>query len=197
MKDHCDALDLSEDDVINAMRSMQGYVDITPGDFREIYSIAYDLALKRVRTLWKAEDAMTSPVHCLHREMSASEAASFMASHGISGAPVVDENGTICGVVSEKDFLKNMGLPGTASFMAVVSRCMTIYGCLVSDLGGLSVRELMNCPPIVAAKETTLADISELFSKHSINRVPICDTDGRPIGIVTRTNLVGSLCELR
>ncbi len=33
MKDHCDALDLSEDDVINAMRSMQGYVDITPGDF--------------------------------------------------------------------------------------------------------------------------------------------------------------------
>ena len=179
------------------MRSMQGYVDITPGDFREIYSIAYDLALKRVRSLRKAEDAMTSPVHCLHREMSASEAASFMASHGISGAPVVDEKGTICGVVSEKDFLKKMGLPGTASFMAVVSRCMTIYGCLISDLGGLSVRELMNCPPIVAAKETTLADISELFSKHSINRVPICDTDGRPIGIVTRTNLVGSLCEVR
>jgi CBS domain-containing protein len=197
MKDHCDALDLSEDDVINAMRSMQGYVDITPGDFREIYSIAYDLALKRVRSLRKAEDAMTSPVHCLHREMSASEAASFMASHGISGAPVVDEKGTICGVVSEKDFLKKMGLPGTASFMAVVSRCMTIYGCLISDLGGLSVRELMNCPPIVAAKETTLADISELFSKHSINRVPICDTDGRPIGIVTRTNLVGSMCEVR
>lgn len=197
MKDHCDALDLSEDDVINAMRSMQGYVDITPGDFREIYSIAYDLALKRVRSLRKAEDAMTSPVHCLHREMSASEAATFMASHGISGAPVVDEKGAICGVVSEKDFLKKMGLPGTASFMAVVSRCMTIYGCLVSDLGGLSVRELMNCPPIVAAKETTLADISELFSKHSINRVPICDTDGRPIGIVTRTNLVGSLCEVR
>lgn len=197
MKDHCDALDLSEDDVINAMRSMQGYVDITPGDFREIYSIAYDLALKRVRSLRKAEDAMTSPVHCLHREMNASEAASFMASHGISGAPVVDEKGTICGVVSEKDFLKKMGLPGTASFMAVVSRCMTIYGCLISDLGGLSVRELMNCPPIVAAKETTLADISELFSKHSINRVPICDTDGRPIGIVTRTNLVGSLCEVR
>jgi CBS domain-containing protein len=197
MKDHCDALDFSEDDVINAMRSMQGYVDITPGDFREIYSIAYDLALKRVRSLRKAEDVMTSPVHCLHREMNASEAASFMASHGISGAPVVDENGTICGVVSEKDFLKKMGLPGTASFMAVVSRCMTIYGCLVSDFGGLSVREMMNCPPIVATRETTLTDISALFSKHAINRVPICDAAGRPIGIVTRTNLVGSLCEVR
>ena len=197
MKDHCDALDLSEDDVINAMRSMQGYVDITPGDFREIYSIAYDLALKRVRSLRKAEDAMTSPVHCLHREMSASEAASFMASHGISGAPVVDEKGTICGVVSEKDFLKKMGLPGTASFMAVVSRCMTIYGCLVSDFRGLSVREMMNCPPIVATRETTLTDISALFSKHAINRVPICDTDGRPIGIVTGTDIVASLCEAR
>lgn len=197
MKDHCDALDLTEEDVINAMRSMQGYLDITPGDFREIYSLAYDLALKRVRSFGKAEEVMTSPVHCLNCEMSVSEAGAFMALHGISGAPVVDEQGIICGVVSEKDFLRKMGLPGTASFMAVVSRCMTLYGCLVSDFGGLGVRELMNCPPIVATKETTLAEISELFSKHSINRVPICDANGRPIGIVTRTNLVGSLCEVR
>lgn len=146
MKDHCDALDLTEEDVINAMRSMQGYLDITPGDFREIYSLAYDLALKRVRSFGKAEEVMTSPVHCLNCEMSVSEAGAFMALHGISGAPVVDEQGIICGVVSEKDFLRKMGLPGTASFMAVVSRCMTLYGCLVSDFGGLGVRELMNCP---------------------------------------------------
>jgi CBS domain-containing protein len=197
MNDQCGFRDLSEEDVLDAMRSMQGYVDITPGTFREIYSLAYDLALKRIRTLGKAEEIMTSPVHCLHCEMSASEAATFMADLGISGAPVVDEQGIICGVVSEKDFLRKMGLPGTASFMTVVAQCLTVSGCLVADLRKLHVHELMSRPPVVATLDTTVAAISELFTKLSINRIPICDATGRPIGIVTRSNLVGSLCEMR
>ena len=197
MKDQCGFADLTEEDVLDAMRSMQGYVDITPGTFREIYSLAYDLALKRIRTLGKAEEIMTSPVHCLRREMSVTEAATFLANLGISGAPVVDEQGIICGVVSEKDFLRKMGLPGTASFMTVVAQCLIVSGCLVADLRRLQVHELMNCPPVVATRETTVAEISELFTKHSINRLPICDAAGRPIGIVTRSNLVGSLCEMR
>lgn len=194
MKDQCGLVDLTEDDVLDAMRAMQGYVDITPGAFREIYALAYDLAMKRIRALGTAEDIMTSPVHCLQRGMSVGEAAAFMAGHGVSGAPVIDEQGRVCGVVSEKDFLRKMGLPGTASFMTVISRCLGTHGCLVADLRGLRVHELMSAPPIVATRETTAAHMSELFAMHSINRVPICDADGRPVGIVTRSNLVGSLC---
>ena len=196
MKDQCGLVDLTEEDVLDAMRSMQGYVDITPGTFREIYSLAYDLALKRIRTRGKAGEIMSSPVHCLHCEMSVSEAAKFMADLGISGAPVVDVQGMICGVVSEKDFLRKMGLPGTASFMTVVAQCLTVSGCLVADLRTLHVHELMSRPPVVASPDTTVAEISELFTKHSINRLPICDVAGRPIGIVTRSNLIASLCEM-
>jgi CBS domain-containing protein len=54
---------------------------------------------------------MTTPVHCLSKEMNLTEAASFMAERGISGAPVIDDTGLVCGVVSEKDFLQKMGLP--------------------------------------------------------------------------------------
>lgn len=197
MKNQCGLLDLTEEDILNAMRSMQGYVDITPGTFREMYSLAYDLAAKRIRAMGKAEEIMTSPAHCLHREMSISEAATFMADLGISGAPVIDEQGKICGVVSEKDFLRKMGLPGTASFMSVVAQCLTVSGCLVSDLRKLHVHELMSSPPIVATLTTTGAEISELFTQHSINRLPVCNTEGRPLGIVTRSDLVGSLCEMR
>jgi Predicted transcriptional regulator, contains C-terminal CBS domains len=143
---------LTEDDVLDAMRSMQGYVDITPGTFREIYSLAYDLAQKRIRTRGKAEEIMSSPVHCLHCEMSVSEAAKFMADLGISGAPVVDVQGMICGVVSEKDFSPEMGgCPGTASFMTVIAECLTVSGCLVADLRTLHVHELMSRPPVVAS----------------------------------------------
>jgi CBS domain-containing membrane protein len=34
-------MDISDDDVIDAMRQMKAYLDITPGDFKEIYRYAY------------------------------------------------------------------------------------------------------------------------------------------------------------
>ncbi len=194
MTDQCGLIDLTEDDVLEAMRAMQGYVDITPGAFREIYALAYDLAVKRVRSLGRAEDIMTTPVHCLRQGMDAMEAATFMAGHGVSGAPVLDGQGRIRGVVSEKDFLRAMGLPGAASFMAVIATCLRTSGCMVADLRHLRVDDLMSAPPIVAAPETSVAEISELFSARAINRLPVCDADGRVLGLVTRSDLVGSMC---
>lgn len=194
MTDQCGLMDLTEDDVLAAMRAMQGYVDITPGAFREIYALAYDLAVQRVRSLGRAEDIMSTPVHCLRQGMDATEAAAFMAGHGVSGAPVLDEQGRVCGVVSEKDFLRKMGLSGTASVMTVISTCLRTSGCLVAGLRHLRVDDLMSAPPIVAGPQTSVAEISELFTARAINRLPICDADGRVLGIVTRGDLVGSMC---
>ena len=194
MNDQCGLLDLTEEDVLDAMRSMQGYVDITPGTFREVYALAYDLALKRVRRLGKAEDIMTAPVHCLQKGMTASEAAARMAELGISGAPVLDGQGRICGVVSAKDYLREMGLPGTASFMTVVSTCLGTTGCMVADLRTLLVEDIMNTPPLFATLQMPVVELSEMLVRYSINRLPICDNEGRPVGMVTRTDLVGSMC---
>jgi CBS domain-containing membrane protein len=44
----CAPVDISDDDVMKAMKSMQGYIDITPADFREVYRIAYALAKDRL-----------------------------------------------------------------------------------------------------------------------------------------------------
>ncbi len=41
MANQCNLVaDLSEDDVLSAMHSMQGYVEVTPGTFREICALA-------------------------------------------------------------------------------------------------------------------------------------------------------------
>jgi len=194
MVDQCGLFELSEDDVLNAMRSMQGYVDITPGTFREIYELAYDMALKRVRAMGRAEDIMSSPVRCLRKDMPASEAAGQLADLGVSGAPVLDSQGRVCGVVSEKDFLRIMGLSGSASFMGVVASCLNTSGCLVAELRNLTVSDIMSSPPIVASVMTSVAEVSEIFTRHSINRLPICDEQGHPVGIVTRTDIVSSIC---
>ncbi|WP_208599038.1 CBS domain-containing protein [Desulfonatronum thioautotrophicum] len=192
--DQCGIMDFSEEDVLEAMRAMQGYVDITPGAFREIYRAAYEQALKRMAGAKKAREIMTSPAYCLQRNMTATEAAMLLADHGISGAPVVDTRGKVCGVVSGKDFLRVMGLPNDSTFMRVVAQCLDKAGCCASGLQDLPLDALMSSPPITANEDISVADISALFMAKAINRLPICGTDGHPKGIVTRTDLIGALC---
>lgn len=193
----CPPVDISESDVIAAMKEIQGYIDITPADFREVFHIAYAHAMRRFMQSRKAKDIMTTPVVCIPASMNLSDAVHFLADKHYSGVPVVDEAGKIAGVLSEKDFLRKMGLSKPTSFMEIVSHCLHNKGCMVSNLHNHTVVEIMSVPPITAGPDMTMDVISALFLEVQINRLPIVDAEQRPIGIVTRTNLVHSYSGLR
>ena len=185
-------VEISEQDVVEAMKAIQGYLDITPGDFKEVYQVAYSLAIKRLLTSRKAADLMSKPVQLVSQEMDLVKAAALFAEKQISGAPVVDNGGKIVGVVSEKDFLKEMGFGGTPSFMQIATHCLHNKGCMIGNLRNRTVGDIMTRPAITGVPEMTIGDISTLFVDRRINRLPIIDTDGRPVGIVTRTDLANS-----
>ena len=193
----CTAIDISEADVIAAMKKIQGYIDISPGDFREVFQVAYTHALQRIKNSLTAQDIMTTPVHCVGLDRDVIQAATFLADKRFSGAPVIDAGGKIVGVLSEKDFLAKMGLGQPASFMQIVAHCLNNSGCMATSLRNHSVEEIMTAPAITAGPEMTLAAISALFVDKRINRLPIVDSEGQPAGIVTRTDLVQSYCLTR
>ena len=185
-------VEISEEDVIEAMTSIQGYIDITPGDFKEVYQVAYALAIKRLLTAVKASDLMTRPVQLVNQEMPLVKAAALLAEKRISGAPVVDQEGKIVGIVSEKDFLKEMGFGVTPSFMQIATHCLNDKSCMIGRLHNRTVGDIMTRPPVTGVPEMTIGEISNLFVARKINRLPILSADGRPVGIVTRTDLAHS-----
>jgi CBS domain-containing membrane protein len=186
------SVEISEQDVVEAMKAIQGYLDITPGDFKEVYQVAYSLAVKRLLTSRKAADLMTKAVQLVSQEMDLVKAAALLAEKQISGAPVVDNKGKIVGVVSEKDFLKEMGFGATPSFMQIATHCLNNKGCMIGNLRNRTVGDIMTRPAITGVPEMTIGDISALFVDRRINRLPIVNADGRPVGIVTRTDLAHS-----
>ena len=192
-----DAIEIAETDILAAMKDIQGYIDISPGDFKEVFQVAYRHAVQRIRDSLRAADIMTRPVHCVGLEMDLVQAAAFMADKRISGAPVADAEGRIAGVVSEKDFLARMGLGKSVSFMQIIAHCLTNKGCMVTNLRNHFIRDIMTTPAVTAGAEMTVGAISTLFIDRQINRLPIVDTDGRIIGIVTRADLVQSYCATR
>lgn len=192
----CAPVEISDADVLAAMKAMQGYIDITPADFKEVYRAAYALAKQRMMTALKAADIMAAPVHTLGADDDLVAAATLLAEKGISGAPVIDARGRVVGVLSEKDFLRQMGAGRDGSFMQVVALCLKTKGCVATAMVNRTVGDIMSAPPITAGADTAIGAISALLMEKNINRLPIVAADGRPVGIVTRTDLVQSFCML-
>jgi CBS domain-containing protein len=191
-KDQC-PLDMSDDDVFAAMKKIGGYIDITPRDFREIYYIAYRHALEQINQSVLAKDIMTTPVIHVQTDTPLTEAADVMAAANISGVPVVNEDRQVVGVISEKDFLREMG-GQTATFMGVVAHCLNNHGCMTIALKNKTVRELMSSSPITVKGDTPMAVMAQLLDQKKINRIPIVDEQGRLIGIITRTDFLKRYC---
>ena len=186
-------MELSDEDIVAAMGEVQGYLDITPGDFREIYHFAYGHAVGRLTNRVRAREIMSRDVISVAPDLSLPEVATVMARHGVSGVPVVDAERRVIGVISEKDFLGRMGASKGGSFMEVVADCLENKGCVAVPVRAEHAGEMMTAPPITVGEDARLCELTTLFGQKGINRIPVVDGDGRLVGIVTRADIVHGL----
>lgn len=185
-----ESIDLTEDDILEAMKKIPGYLDITPHDFKEIYLLAYQLAVTRLSRQVTAAEIMTKDVVLVSEETPLAEVAAAMGARGISGVPVVDENGVVVGILSEKDFLRRMGVTEKQNFMSLVAACLASRGCVALPIKNQSAKDLMTSPVIMVQPDTTIMEIAELFAVRKVNRLPVVDAGGKLLGIVSRGDLV-------
>ncbi|HYQ48112.1 MAG TPA: CBS domain-containing protein [Thermodesulfovibrionales bacterium] len=184
-------VEISDDDIYEAMKDIRGYLDITPADVKELYGLAYHHAYERIACSVRAKDVMTARVVSVQKTTPLKDVAYTMAEHGISGLPVVDEGGTVAGMISEKDFFTRMGGTGTKSFMSLLAACMEgKKGCPADPIRAETAADIMSSPPLTVRAQATLRDIATIFSENRINRVPVIDETGRLIGIVSRTDVL-------
>ena len=183
-------MDLADDDIYKAMQSISGYIDITTSDFREIYKLAYNLAMDRLAHSRKAGDVMTRDVVFVRADTPLHETATIMARQNVSGLPVLDANHQVLGVISDKDFLTRLGGAGIHSFMHFLAQRLTGKVPVIADLSTEKAQDIMTAPAITVTETTPVSEISSLFNERNINRVPVLDQNRRLAGIVTRTDIV-------
>lgn len=185
---------MTDEDVLEAMKKIPGYLDITPSDFLEVYKIAFDHALLRIRSAVLAEHAMTHKVISIQEDTSLMEAVIKMGQHEVSGIPVLDNEDVVIGVISEKDFLVKMNDKKAPSFMQVLLQCMDTSSCLAVPFKKLKARDIMSSPPVTVHRKTTLLDVANRLDRFNINRVPVIDDNNKLVGIIARSDLVQAMC---
>ncbi len=97
---------MSDADVLDGMKSIPGYLDITPGDFIEIFRFAYRHAIERIAQSLLAKDIMTYPTLTVLEDTPVFEIASIFAKNKINRVPVTDQNGHLLGIVARADIFQ-------------------------------------------------------------------------------------------
>jgi CBS domain-containing membrane protein len=184
------SIDLSESDILEAMKEIPGFLDITPFDFKEVYCLAYRQAIERLSREVTAREVMTQEVTHVQIDTPLAEVAESMGGRGVSGVPVLNRAGQVVGVISEKDFLSRMGVTGPKNFMSLVAGCLKTKGCIALPLKQQKAEDIMSSPAVTVAEDATVREIANLFTTKNINRAVVTNKDGLLLGIVSRGDIV-------
>ena len=138
----------------------------------------------------KVRDVMSHGVLSVAPTTPVKEVARLMATQGVSGVPVVDEDGTILGVVSEADFLlKEEGVSREANRLERVLARAIGGGIDQAKVEAATAAELMTSPAITISPDASLPEAAAIMVERRVNRLPV-QRGGQLIGIVSRADLV-------
>jgi CBS domain-containing protein len=130
------------------------------------------------------KDWMTSPVITITPDTTLSDAYSLMMQKAIRRLPVV-EHGKLVGIVTLGDLREARPSPATS---------LSIYE-LNFMLSRLTIDQLMTHNPFVVRPETRIPDAARIMLTRKVSGLPVLDEDGKPVGIITESDLFRMLIE--
>jgi len=118
----------------------------------------------------KINEVMSKPAITCRMSDMLSTAAQLMWEHDCGAIPVVDESGSVVGMVTDRDACMSAYLQGSSPYNIPVSDAMSeqVFSCHADD---------------------TLDAAERLMSSKQIRRVPVVDKHNRPIGVLSLNDI--------
>jgi len=147
----------------------------------------------------KVRDIMQPDVITVGPDATIRELAGILAEHKISGVPVVDEDGTLVGMVSESDVIlqdAEFHFPYYIQFLESIIYLQSLakFEERFRKTFGTKVAEVMSDKPVQIASGASIHAAATIMADHKVDRLPVID-DERLVGIVTRGDIVRAIAE--
>lgn len=130
-------------------------------------------------------DVMTHTPRCLPQQYSLVEAYGWLMAEGVRGAPVLDPDGKLAGVVSNSDLLMTLA--------PVLDPQGDVDAETLQELRNLPLAKLIEQRPVTCGADLTLHDACELMLRRRVRRLVVCDPDeqgGKVVGVLSAIDVV-------
>lgn len=122
---------------------------------------------------------MTPSPTCCQTQHTVIEAAELMQREDVGLVPVVEEESTkLVGVLTDRDIVLKVVAGGR-------------------DPRGTAVSEVMTTDPIACQPQDSIETVMQQMATHQVRRIPIVDTDGSIVGIVSQADIATRLSSPR
>jgi len=150
--------------------------------------------------MFKAKDVMTEDVITLSPSTTIQEAGRLFIEKEISGAPVIDNNGNLIGILTENDLIsqnKRFHIPTILRIFDAIIPLETsskvekeikrMTATIVSDLCTKNV--------ITVNEDTPLTDVATIMSEKKVHLIPVLRED-KVVGIIGKKDMIRGLSRM-
>lgn len=144
----------------------------------------------------KVKEVMTKEVISLKPDENARSALDTLFKMRISGLPVIDNNGKLVGMFTEKEVIVKI-LP---SYVENVGRFVynenpKAVRQKIIGINELKVKDLMRKEIVTVDEDTTLCEVAHLMLMQKARRIPVYNKAKDVVGIIARGEVVKALFE--
>ncbi|MEB3235768.1 MAG: CBS domain-containing protein [Cyanobacteriota bacterium] len=143
---------------------------------------------------------MSKPVLSVTDASPLQQAVQLMSDHHISGLPVVDASGALVGELTEQDLMVRESGFDAGPYVMLLDAVIYLRNPLnwdkeVHQVLGSTVGEVMSKSPHSCQADLPLPAAAKLLHERSTQRLFVLDEGRRPVGVLTRGDVVRALAQ--
>lgn len=145
----------------------------------------------------KVSDIMTAKVFTLTPDTDISEAAKLLLEKRINGAPVLDKEGNVVGILCQSDLIAEQKRFPVPSFFTLLDGIIP-WGSQknlekeVEKMAAFKVSQAMTEHPITVGPDTLLDEVATLMVDKKLHTLPVVE-NGKLIGVVGKEDVLRTL----
>jgi CBS domain-containing protein len=142
----------------------------------------------------KAREFMRRDLTSVETDAPVSQVIYLMLQSGLSSLPVVDAEGRVVGVVSERDLIRAT-LPGYVEMLQSTAFLPSLdqLGRKLREIGDKPIAKFMAAEVIAARPDDTDLHLADLMIRKGLKQIPVLDDQKRLVGVVRRIDLLHRL----
>lgn len=183
-------VDISDQDVYEAMAEISGFLDITTDDFKTLYLHAYQHAVERLSCAVKVRAVMNAGAPSVAADTPLVEVAERMTATGAGFMPVTDAGGKVVGIIARSDFLACIAPDHEHEFLRLVGEHRRGERGVPDDGRVPQARDIMHAPAVTVGVDDAAKDVIGTVKRTGLTRFPVVDGSGNLVGVLALNDLM-------